>query len=296
EKKYVGGEFFIFDFEEKGELADVEKAIDAAASGLFDGEKMIVFLQPLSMSEQGQEKLTRFLKEQKGSEEKNILLFVQSGKVKKGNVFMKLLQKEADTEEAIESKSGRDEENFIKKELKRMVPDMTMSADAMVSFLASTEKNSAKRMSELEKLASYKGSGIIEKEDVELLVVGPKESVVFSALDALGKGEKKQALLLFHREAQNNDGVFPLLSLCAWQTRNILRVREAFDRGIRRPGDIASATKLHPFVVQKILNSLPSFPLERLKNGLTLLSALDTDLKLGKKDPAVALDLFIWKF
>jgi len=48
--------------------------------------------------------------------------------------------------------------------------------------------------------------------------------------------------------------------------------------------------------VQKALATIEHFPLPRLKRGLAFLSNIDTDLKQGKADPEVSLDLFVWKF
>ena len=129
-----------------------------------------------------------------------------------------------------------------------------------------------------------------------MLVGTTKEQVIFEALDALSRGDKKRALLLFHREASGAEGAFPLLSMCAWQVRRLLQVRELFDMGVRRAGDIASKTKLPPFAVQRILGVINNFPLNRIKKGLSLLSQFDTQLKTGGMDPLVALDLFIWRF
>jgi DNA polymerase III delta subunit len=119
---------------------------------------------------------------------------------------------------------------------------------------------------------------------------------IFHALDALGRGDRKRALFLFRTETEKGEGVYPVLSMCAWQVRRLLLVREAFDKGIRRATDIVSATKLPPFTVQKALSTIEYFPLMRIKNGLTLLSDIDTALKQGKADPETSLDIFVWKF
>lgn len=297
EKKYSDAEFFVFDFEDQSSLEDIKRAFGSAEGGLFSSAKMVVFLHPMSLPDAGENMCIEFLKQQKQSDDKKtILLFVQNGKIKKTNSVIKVLQKVADTEEMYSAHSPKEEITFAKKELKEIAPDVEFSPRALSLFLLLTAGNSARRISEIEKLASYKGSGIIEEDDVRLLVESPEENVIFSALDALGRGDTRQALVLFHREAKKSEGAFPILSMCAWQVRRILLVREAYDRGIRRAGDIASVAKLPPFVVQKMLGSIQNFPLERAKKGLSLLSELDSDLKRGRKDPAVALDLFIWKF
>lgn len=92
------------------------------------------------------------------------------------------------------------------------------------------------------------------------------------------------------------DQAYQILSMCAWQVRRLLLIREAFDQGVRNPRDIASRTKLPPFTVQKALPTIQHFSLARMKKGLGLLSEIDTALKQGKANPLVSLDLFVWKF
>ena len=133
-------------------------------------------------------------------------------------------------------------------------------------------------------------------EDVETHLRAPEENNIWNALDALGRSDRKQALLLFRTETEKGDGAYPVLSMCAWQVRRLLLIREAYDKGIRRPADIAVATKLPPFTVQKAMATIEHLSLARLKNVLALLSDIDTALKQGKADPEASLDIFVWRF
>lgn len=297
-KKYAGAEFFIFDFEDQGTTEDVRRALGSCESGLFAGEKMVVFLHPFVLGEGAEKILIQFLKKRvKESEERTILLFVHTGKLKKTHPLASVLLKVADKEEIYDKIQG-EEKTFIQKELKEFNPNVSFAPGALGMFLSVTGSDSARMVSELEKLATFKETGVIEEGDIELLLSSalPEANAIFTALDTLGRGNKKQALMLLEREARKLEGAFPVLSLCAWQVRRLLLVRDAYDRGVRRSGDIASVTKLPPFVVQKMLATIEHFPLSRIKRGLVLLSDIDTNLKQGKADPNVSLDLFVWKF
>lgn len=296
-KKYTTAEVFVFDFEDQGTPQDVRRALDACEGGLFAAEKMVVFLHPFVLGETSEKLMAKFLEEQIVTlPEKTILLLVHTGKIKKTHALTKLLLAKMDKEEVYDTLSGRAIENLVTKELALFNGQVQFDAQALQLFLTFTNGNTARQMSELEKLATFKGEGVITEGDVRELLEAPNESLIFNALDALGRGDRKQALLLFRQETKKSDGVFPVLSMCAWQVRRLLLVRDAWDHGIRRASDITAATKLPPFTVQKALATIEHFPLPRLKQGLALLSDIDTNLKQGKADPEVSLDLFVWKF
>lgn len=297
-KKYPGAEVLVFDFEDQRSPEDAQYALSACESGLFAAEKMVVFLHPSELAEESRKKFLAFLKqEQEHAEDRVVLLFVQPGKIKKTDAFMSALIKTAAKEENFSKLSDKDVAAFIKKELAGIDKEMKISSDALQTLIAIVGHDTAKIVSELEKLAVYKSEGKkIEPQDVALLLEGAQESRIFEALDALGRGDRKKATLLFHKEVEQADGAYQLLSMCAWQARRLLMVREAYDQGMRRSADIATHTKLQPFAVQKTLATIENFPLARIKKGLAMLSDFDTQLKTGGMDPLVALDLFIWRF
>jgi len=297
QKKYITSEVFVFDFEDQGTAPDVKRALDACEGGLFATEKMVVFLRTSVLGDAPQKLMLEFLKEGRSNlPEHTILLFVETGKIKKTHPLTKKLLAVMDKEEVCDTKDGKAIQTMIVKELATAHPGVQFAPEALTLFLTLVTGDTAKLMTELEKLATFTGEGTITVADVELLLTPGAEKTLFEALDALGRGDRKRALLLFRQETEKGEGVYPVLSMCAWQVRRLLLVREAYDRGIRRPSDIVSATKLPPFTVQKAVAIIERFPLSRIKNGLTLLSDIDTAWKQGKADPEVSLDLFVWKF
>ena len=296
-KKYIAAEVFVFDFEDQGSAQDVKRALGACEGGLFATEKMVVFLHPFMLEEISEKLLIKFLKEHAGAlPERTILLFVHVGKLKKTQPLTKLLLAEKDKEEIYDALQGKAFENLVIKELAAFNNQVQFDGRALPLFIALTQDSTARMIAELEKLATFKSEGIITTDDIEALLAYPVGGDIWSALDALGRGDRTRALLLFRQESDKSEGVYPVLSMCAWQVRRLLLVREAFDRGIRRSSDIVSATKLPPFTVQKAVAAIEHFPLSRLKHGLALLSDIDTAWKQGKADPEASLDLFVWKF
>lgn len=296
-KKYPHAEFFVFDFEDQGTLEDVRRALGACEGGLFVTQKMIVFLHPFELGEVSEKLLLDFLEKFREKPETEVaLLFVSPGKTRKTHPLARFLAKYADKEEVLEKPDEKNMAAYIKRELSLIDAEAIFSREALSVFAASLGTDTARIRSELTKLSTFKPGGVFEVSDVALLVGAAPENAIFEALDALGRGDKKRALFLFHREASGSEGAHPILAMCAWQTRRLLLVREMFDRGVQRAPDIASQTKLPPFAVQKMLGTINNFPLARIKKGLLMLCDFDTEFKRGGMDPYVALDLFVWKF
>ncbi len=299
-EKYPQSEVSVFDFEDQSGLEDLRRAFGACEEGLFAMHKMVVFLHPCVLKDKAEDTLKTFLKEQAKKKSDTVLLFVEPGKIKKTHPIASFLLKYAGKEEVFPKSDAKDQSLLTKaaeRELASVASKMTFSREALHMFVSIVGTDRARMASESEKLAAYKGgSGTVEIEDVILLVEGSKERVIFTALDALARGDRRQALILLNREAEGTEGAYPVLSMCAWHVRRMLAVREAYDRGLRRPADVASAAKLPPFVVQKALQAIGQFPSSRLIQGLALLADLDTDSKRGLLDPLVALNFFVWKF
>lgn len=299
-EKYPEADIFTFDFEDQGTPEHVRRALDACEGGLFASRKMVIILHPFELGEGPEKMLVQFMKSQKETQNDTTLLFVHPGKIKKTHPVTSLLLKQADKEENFPKQSEKDLgpiTKTIERELARIDAASSFSREALRMFVSAVGGDTARVVSELEKLVAYKGERKeITIEDIALFIEGAPENVLFEALDALGRSDRKRALMLFRQEVSNTESAFPILAMCAWQTRRLLVVREAYDQGMRRAQDIASKTKLPPFAVQKMLGIISGFPLSRLKKGLEMLSSFDTKLKTGGMDPLVALDLFVSKF
>ncbi len=296
-RKYPGADVFIFDFEDQGTIENVRRALAACDAGLFAEQKMVIFLHPFELSETAQETLLNFLQNfaDKNAEEVTLLL-VHPDKIKKTHTLSRFLEKHSDKTETFPKLQPKDGTSFILRELNAIDAKAKFSSSALRIFSEFIGTDTARIVTELEKLAAFKPGGVFEVGDVSLLIANAAEKNIFSALDALVSGDKKRALLLLRRFAEGEQGAYSVLAMCAWQVRRLLLVREAFDQGARNASNIAAQTKLQSFVVQRMLSAVKNFPLSRIRRGLAMLSDLDTELKRGGMDPLVALDLFVWKF
>ncbi|MFA9262478.1 MAG: DNA polymerase III subunit delta [Undibacterium sp.] len=219
-----------------------------------------------------------------------------TGRAKKGNPFQSWLSKHATTE-TIDVLSGRALAQSITEMLRGIEPKSLIDTRATELLSLRTNGETGHIYHDLLKLVLATQGGKITETQVRDLIEEPAgESVSFALLEQIVRGNREQAVVLLRREEANEDVVFKLLGLFAWQVRQALMVRDEYNRGMTSPDGIATAIGAKPFSVKKLMPLIPGLSLERLKRSLAYLADLDQEIKTGQTRPGVALDLFIWKF
>jgi DNA polymerase-3 subunit delta len=145
---------------------------------------------------------------------------------------------------------------------------------------------------EINKLSNYKVNGVVEREDVELLIKPNAENEIFKTIDALASKDKKLALFLLHKHLDDGEKPLYLLSMIAYQFRNLLIIKELQE--MRNPyAVIIKKSGLHPFAAQKSYYMCNQFSMPQLKKIYQKIFQVDSDIKTGKIEPETALDLLL---
>lgn len=151
--------------------------------------------------------------------------------------------------------------------------------------------------SELFKLICYVEEGQpITEQDVAALTPYVPEANVFDMVDALARGNGSLALQMIHQALHDNprDPGFGLFSLIVRQFRLLLMVREHLNNGGGSQNPvIAKALGVHPFVAGKVSQQSRAFSTEQLDSILKRLQKYDQDMKTGRIEPRLALDLLV---
>jgi DNA polymerase-3 subunit delta len=145
---------------------------------------------------------------------------------------------------------------------------------------------------ELDKILLYVNyAREITEEDVHLLTSQQQAANVFDMIDALSNRRYPVAFRLLHQILTDEDGmrVFGMLTR---QFRLLIQANEVLAEGGRET-DIAKALKQHPFVAKKLSQQARNFTFEQLQGYYQQLQAYDSDIKIGKIQPALAMELFI---
>ncbi len=275
-------------------LTVAQRMIEAGSADLFSSECLLDIREVLSLEDADAKSVKDAIK-RLGSE--SSMIFSESEPPKAKDPVFAYLKKHAGRAEQFDFLTPREAEAFVVSEARDVVPGITFSRNAIAKILVACGTDSARLSSEAVKLALFKGEGEVSLSDVDMFIHENPQEKVFVALDALVVGNRGRAIELLLRESRGDSGgVQKLFGLLAWQMREMFKVRGEYDRGNMRQDDIARVTGMNPFVAGKLLAKMSTFPLTRLKSGLTLLADLDADMKVGKIDPELALTLLVEKW
>jgi len=295
DKNSSGSGLSSFDFEENKniEFSEIKKAF--GSKGLFFEKQLIIIKNLLALaSKETVSKTIEFIKSLKNvAEDKElVVVFWEKEKVNEKSELFKFLAKKAKRQK-FERLQGTRLNNWISAKLEEENSKVKIDSRAIQNLAAFTGGELRLIQNEIRKLANYKEKGEISEEDVDLLVKEKISSNIFETIEALSSGNKKLALKLFHEQIQKGEDPIYILMMYVYQFRNFLKVSEYFEKGERNSYEISKKTKLHPFVVQKILGNISKFSLEKLKAIYKKLQIIDEKIKTGKGEIKTELDRFI---
>lgn len=257
---------------------------DVSQASMFKEKKLMILRNPLS----GSDFKEKFLKEKKFFlNSDNIIVFVQEIDFNKNNALFNFLKKEAKTQE-FELLSGIKLKNWVKKQFNEYEVEIDLQAlDLLLNYVGS---DLWRMNNEILKLVNYKKR--IQKEDVILQVRSNMETDIFKTIDAIAAKRKGMALSLLQNHISKGDSPLYLFSMINYQFRNLLMIKDFIER-YQPYNVILKKSGLHPFVVKKAYSVCRQFSLRELKKIYQDIFQIDLNMKTGKIDPEIALDLLV---
>jgi DNA polymerase-3 subunit delta len=273
-------------------------------------EKKLVVLKDIFTNKDFQGEFLKQGKKIVNSE--NVILIHENKEIDKRNSFFKFLEKNSKSQE-FRLLEGQKLKNWVKKELGKYQGAAEPEAlDELVNFIGS---NLWQMENEIKKLANYKngpasakavsfaevasateaesaGKKKIEVKDVELLVRPKVETDIFKTIDAISERKKSRALMLLHQHLEKGDSPLYLLAMINFQFRNLLMIKDLIEKNTPYY-KIINKSKLHPFIVKKSYQQAQRFTLQQLKKIYQKIFQVDYQIKTGKIEPEVALDMLI---
>lgn len=292
-KNNSGTDLSVLEYGEKGEIKALSEIL--SARGLFSSKQLVIVKNVCTKGAiEEQKTLLTFLKAQTSLKDDNdtTIIFFEAGSPKKNGALYKFLITNAKKQE-FTSLDGVQLSNWTLSEVKRLSPGTTLSKSALNLLLTFTGNDLHVLSSEIMKLVNYKTNGIIENEDIEALVKSKVDSTMFETIEALSSGNKARALELLHQQIAKGEDVYYILSMYTYQIRTLLKIGDFYWQGMTSAPQIAQASGLHPYVVQKSLSQIRNLSENKTKQMLRDLADIDQNAKTGKVDPLLALDTFI---
>ncbi len=312
-KEEAGAPLFSFDLSEEEEI-DWERILNQSG-GLFS-EKKIVILKNINLcSKNTQEKIKNTIKKQKADKEKNLWIvgsYVTRKKDKKNsfkdqkttqekkskrekNILVEFFRKNCQKKEEFNQFSQKEAVNFVRKQINKKSDGKVSVSNKTAYFLAENWGNNLWFLDQLlEKLVCFKEEGVIEQQDIEKFTTANSEFEIFDFLSAVAKRDKAKAILIIQNFWEKKVNEFYLLVMIFYQLRNLIKVKQLFEKGFTTERQISLKLKMHPFVARKTLQQINFFSKKELKELFYLAAKIDEEVKVGKYDIKEGLDLFIF--
>ena len=285
----------VYDMEE----TSVEIAIEDAETLPFMGEKRVVIIKnPIFLTaekkkdkvEHGIGKLEEYMNSP--APYTVLILLAPYEKLDERKKITKLIKKQSSV---IELKALSDQESINWITTIAEQENVYITKEATNELMVLTANDLMIMHQELKKLSTYVGDGgSITPDDVRLLVARSLEQNIFELIDHVIHRRSKEALQIFYDLLKNNEEPIKILSLLVTQFRLILHVKELSNTGYGQQ-QIASTVKVHPFRVKLAMQQAGLFHSEELANLLMGLAEADYEMKTGKKDKQLILELFLLK-
>jgi len=285
----------IYDMEE----TSIDTAIEDAETLPFMGEKRVVilknpfFLTSEKKKEKVEHKLDKLEQYLNSPAPYTILLFVAPyEKLDERKKITKLLKKQSIVLE-MNSLSEKDTIEWITELAEQEV--VYFSKEAIDELMVLTAGDLMILNQELKKISTYVGEGgQVSPDIIRLLVPRTLEQNIFELIDNVIHRRSSEALRIFYDLLKNNEEPIKILSLLVNQFRLILQVKELSGTGYGQQ-QIANTVKVHPFRVKLALQQAKLFSSDELANILLELAEADYQMKTGKKDKQLVLELFLLK-
>lgn len=216
------------------------------------------------------------------------LIFCADGIDKKKKVY-KAVEKNGQVVEFAPLK-GKDLNNWMDRRARTL--GKVLEPQAAARLVTSIGSDLRQLNVELEKLSCYSETSKITAEDVAVMVSKTVESSIFDLVDAVAEKNYQKAVKMAREMVFLGEPVIKIIFMIARQFRLLLMTKDLIEQGYSEK-TIASQLQVHPFVAQKCVKQGRSLSTGDLKKALEIILTCDADIKRGRQDAMLALELLI---
>ena len=218
-----------------------------------------------------------------------LILTVSSEKLDERKKIVKNLKQNV-TVEAFTSMKGRNLLDWINNIAR--IEKVFINPDAAQLLVYTVGEDLQTLMQEIKKMALYVGENKqIDLDVVKSLTARTLEQNIFTLIEKVANVEIEQAIRMFYDLLKNKEEPIKIVALLARQFRIMLFAKELAQKGYSNQ-QIGAQIGAHPYVVQLALQQAKRFSDQKLKKIMERLAEMDYEMKTGKKDKVLALELF----
>ncbi|TDF96768.1 DNA polymerase III subunit delta [Paenibacillus piri] len=219
-----------------------------------------------------------------------LLLTVSADKLDERKKIVKTL-KESDCLVPCAALSAEELTQWVRQMAERA--DFSFAPGVEEKFIMYTGTGLQALSSELEKCALYAGrGGVITEEALDQLVTRSIEQNIFVLIEHIVQLQLEKAFTMLSELLRRKEEPIKIMALIARQFRIMFQVKDLQQQGYSQQ-QMASQLGLHPFAVKVASGQSNRFELKRLADILSQLADLDYEMKSGKVDKVLGLEMFL---
>lgn len=276
-----------------GKVSSVESISDAFVTLPFMSPYRVIVVKDSNLFFTGRkddtEKMNDYLKEIPIS---SVIIFIES-KIDKRSKFYKYVAKEG---RAVEFKAPYEKD--LVKWVKHLFNEhnKTIKDDTALYLLRTVAHNMDNVFKESQKLIDYKKDETeILKSDINEICTKSTETKIFDLIDALALKKTDIALSIYHNLLNMKEHPLMILTMITRQFRLIIQTIKLREMGALN-NEIAETLGIRDFVVRECLKQSANFDSETLLVALKECLDIDVDIKTGRKNDKLAVELLILKY
>ena len=263
---------------------------DASSMSLFNDKKIIIVNNSYIFTgttkknlEQNTEELENYLN---NINDNTILIFiVNNEKLDERKKITKLIKKNG----TVKDFNSIDNISLVK----NLFEDYSISNENIKYLISRVGEDSSLLASEIEKIKIYKDKDKnITYDDITNLTTKSLEINNFKLIDAIISKNKAEAFNLYQDRIKLNEEPIAIIISLANQIRIMYQVKQLYLNGYTE-NNIASILKIHPYRVKLASQNARKYDSDILLKYLKQLADLDINIKTGKVDKTLGLELFI---
>jgi DNA polymerase III subunit delta len=261
------------------------RAIDDLGTAPFLAEKRVTVIRDIEgLSEESFAVIVSYLKDPAPTS----VLILTSGsefrkKPKYRDISSKVVQVSADKLTPQKIRDGI--KAFFRKE------NIDISHDAVDLIFELKGSDPASIVNELEKLAAFSGGEKIEAAHVEELVGRSVYETVFQLVDAIDLKDAKRIFRILGDLAGQKKQVPEIIGYLAWHIRTVQKIKFLSSKGLGKEQIISAAGR----GAYRILPKVQKYTAKKTEKWLNTLLEADLDVKKGRKEPFLALEMLVLK-
>ena len=270
----------------EGKKTEPQEVIQMAQTMPFFAERRVIFLENTGFFKGQCESLPEYLSQ---LPEYLCMIFIEEEVDKRSRMYKAV------------KKSGRIVE-FAKQDSDMLIrwifgilnkEQKKITRNDMELFLTKTGTDMGNIEKELEKLLCYVlERDVITRADIEAVCTSQVSNHIFDMLRAVTEKKQQKALDLYYDLLALKEPPMRILYLIARQFNQIMLISELSSQGLGRE-TIAEKLGIQSFIVRNGLRYARSFTQEQLRYAVETAVQTETDVKTGKLDEKLAVELVI---